>query len=240
MKLTSLAGALATVALLAGCGITHHTTAPAAHAPGRPHRGRPGSRPGRRPVAALAHLPRRTGPGHLQPGRRCPGLRPGHREPGHHRRQPPGLRSRRPHRPHRGPHHPREPGPAPRRPPGRLREHAERLHHRRQHAPARRPLRHHPPGLHRLVHRAPRLQHHRRLTNSPSQPKPPPQSANHSAAPPSGCPRSVPLSRGHPDARSAGSCPGGHLRRSAGQVGNISNSLGVSSRKCQGQLLESY
>jgi len=34
MKLTSLAGALATVALLAGCGLTtHHTTAPAAHAP---------------------------------------------------------------------------------------------------------------------------------------------------------------------------------------------------------------
>src|SRR5579859_899254 len=37
MKLTSLAGALATVALLAGCGLTHHTTTPAtqtpAHAP---------------------------------------------------------------------------------------------------------------------------------------------------------------------------------------------------------------
>jgi hypothetical protein len=33
MKLTSLAGALATVALLAGCGITHHTAAPAAHVP---------------------------------------------------------------------------------------------------------------------------------------------------------------------------------------------------------------
>jgi hypothetical protein len=31
MKLTSLAGALATVALLAGCGLTHHTTAPAPH-----------------------------------------------------------------------------------------------------------------------------------------------------------------------------------------------------------------
>ena len=31
MKLTSLAGALATVALLAGCGITHHTSAPATH-----------------------------------------------------------------------------------------------------------------------------------------------------------------------------------------------------------------
>jgi hypothetical protein len=29
MKLTSLAGALATVALLAGCGLTHHTATPA-------------------------------------------------------------------------------------------------------------------------------------------------------------------------------------------------------------------
>jgi hypothetical protein len=37
MKLTRLAGALATVALLAGCGLTHHTAAPAPRTAARPH-----------------------------------------------------------------------------------------------------------------------------------------------------------------------------------------------------------
>ena len=51
------------------------------------------------------------------------------------------------------------------------------LHHRGQPAPARPRLRHHHPGLHRLVHRPPRLQHHHLV-----KPPPPPEHVTHRPA----------------------------------------------------------
>ena len=190
MKLTRLAGALAATALLvSGCSLTtHHTTRP--RPPHRPHHGRrPRPRPDR-PGPALAHQPRRAGPGHPQPRRRHPRLRPGHRKPGHHGRQPPGLRSRRPHRRHPGPHHPGPPRPAPHQRPRRLRHHAQRLHHPRRTCSSPAPTTAPPP----------------RTTPPGTPPSAPPTSPSpNTPAPASGRPRFRPQSgTGAPRTRSMG------------------------------------
>ena len=99
MKATRLAGALATVALLAGCGLTHHTATPAPAHTATVHT-----------LAARTTLP-------ADPSLRWLDSAGGQAQvtfnqdvdnlasalviekPRHYRRQPPGLRSRRPHRP---------------------------------------------------------------------------------------------------------------------------------------------
>ena len=163
MKLTSLAGALATVALLAGCGLTTHHTAAPAHTPAA-HTGTPAHA-----LAADPSLRWLTSPGgqaqvtfnqDVDTLASALVIENQATTVANHLVFEAAARTVRTEARTILAHPALLPADAPR----RLRHHAERLHHRRGHAPARRPLRHHRPGLHRLVHRAPRLQHHRRLT----------------------------------------------------------------------------